>query len=382
MLNTFDSSPYRAPILDALPTPRLVVFEDAVLHNIAALRTSLEAIVPGSGFRHLCPHIKTHKSRRVLDLQIAAGITTVKCTLSELDLALAAGVPDVFVAYPLVAHEADRVARLAAAHPRIEIWAQIASLRHADLLDAAARRHGVRLRVFIDLDVGNGRTGILPSALDEFAAAIVARRYAAIEILGLHAYDGHNSSVDPAQRAALSRECMDTAARGVAAMRRAGLRCERVIAGGTPPYEDDLRDLLSRSLGARVEVSPGTWIFHDSKYEGILPGRFRFAALVLASVMDLPRGGERVTLDLGHKRWGIDQGPFDTCSLPGLEYVSVSEEHTVLRRTESAPRLEIGDRILIVPRHVCPTVNLWEHFAFVPSGGQSIEESAVDARNR
>ena len=112
-----------------------------------------------------------------------------------------------------------------------------------------------------------------------------------------------------------------------------------------------------------------------------MPGRFRLAALVLARVMDRPTP-QKITLDLGHKRWAIDQGHVHLFSTPGLEVVKVSEEHTVLEHDGSCP-LRIGDPVLIAPRHVCATVNLWEEFHLVDGTGKlHSDRLAVTARNR
>ena len=67
-------------------------------------------------------------------------------------------------------------------------------------------------------------------------------------------------------------------------------------------------------------------------------------------------------------------------SVPGLEFVGASEEHTVLRQT-GGPDLRIGDPVLIAPRHVCPTVNAWESFTVVREDG-SVEATAVPVSGR
>ncbi len=69
-------------------------------------------------------------------------------------------------------------------------------------------------------------------------------------------------------------------------------------------------------------------------------------------------------------------------SREGLEVISTSEEHTVLR-SRGDREIQIGESLLIVPRHVCPTVNLWENFAVVgPDGTVEIAACPVDGRNR
>ena len=68
------------------------------------------------------------------------------------------------------------------------------------------------------------------------------------------------------------------------------------------------------------------------------------------------------------------------------EFVSASEEHTVLRILPEAPpatrELAIGAPLLIAPRHVCATVNLWESFRVIGADGRIEGEQPVDGRNR
>jgi D-serine deaminase-like pyridoxal phosphate-dependent protein len=378
-----DPGLYAVEGLDLLPTPRLLVFRRHVEGNIDRMRSLLEEVVPGSGFRHLSSHAKTHKSLWTAERLVAAGVESHKCTLHELDLLLEAGARDVFVAYPLLAHDADRVAERAAGSPGTRITAQIGRLEHAERLGAAARRHGVEIDCLIDLDVGNRRTGVRPDAAPDLVRAILgSRRAGALRIRGLHAYDGHNRGATPGERAACAEEAMAEVVRCARSVETAGARVERIIAGGTPGFLPDLRELVVRHrVDADVRVSPGTWIYWDSAYEKLLPGMFTCAALVLAQVIDGP-ADDLVTLNVGYKRWAIDQGPVESFSAPGLEVVSTSEEHTVLRAGPGT-RLSIEDRVLLAPRHVCPTVNLWETFTLVgPDGRVEAAALPVSGRNR
>ncbi len=366
-----------------ISTPRLLVYRELVEENISLLRRHLESVVPGSGFRHLATHVKTHKSAWAARKQLDAGITKYKCTLNELDMTLEAGAKDVFVAYPLVAHDADRVARAVAMHRDARITAQVASLTHAERLAEAARRHEVEIDCLIDIDVGNHRTGIAPGAAPELVRAIRrSPRLGVLRVRGLHAYDGHNSSPDAAIREACAEKAMKEVVDCAREVEQAGTKVERIVTGGSPAFLPDLRELVVRhKVDAEIDVSPGTWIYWDSNYEAKMPGLFRCAAVLLAQVMDRP-APDLATLNLGHKRWAIDHGPVTAFSLPGVEVVSTSEEHTVLR-LPAGVNAELEDYVQFVPRHVCPTVNLWETFTIVGPGGK-IETLAepVTGRNR
>src|SRR5688572_10810912 len=381
-LPVLDPAEYAFEGLELLPTPRLVVYERFVAENIDRMRRLLDGVVPGSGFRHLMPHVKTHKSLAVMGLFEKAGIESYKASLNELDLCLEAGARDVFVAYPLLAADAERLAVRASEYPRARITAQVGRIEHAERLAAAARRKRVEIDCLIDLDVGGRRTGIPPEAAADLARAILGSpRLGSLRLAGIHAYDGHNRSSVPEERAACARETMDAVVRAFRDIERAGASAERVVVAGTPPFLQDLEELAKRHrLDADIKVSPGTWVYWDTGYDRILPGLFRMAALVLAQVIDLP-GEDLVTLNAGHKRWAIDQGPVEAFSAQGLEFASASEEHTVLRARGQRPPLEA--RIFLAPRHVCPTVNAWETFTWVGMDGR-VEAAAepVSARNR
>ena len=109
----------------------------------------------------------------------------------------------------------------------------------------------------------------------------------------------------------------------------------------------------------------------------------KIAAVLIARVMDCP-GPDRITLNLGYKRWGIDAGPIQRFSQEGLEVESTSEEHTVLKVNRHCKKVfQIGDPVLVVPHHICSTVNLWEDFILIgPTGEIEIASCPVDGRNR
>src|SRR5438309_10951702 len=81
----------------AIFSPALLFFKDLIRRNIARC---LE--IAGSPAR-LRPHVKTHKTREIVRLELDAGITKHKvATLAEADLVASCGAPDVLLAYDLV----------------------------------------------------------------------------------------------------------------------------------------------------------------------------------------------------------------------------------------------------------------------------------------
>jgi D-serine deaminase-like pyridoxal phosphate-dependent protein len=369
--------------LEDLASPTLLVYEAFVEENLDRMRRELEGVVPGSGLRHLRTHVKTHKSSWTTGIQLRKGVARFKCSPHELDMLLEAGARDVFVAYPPLRPLAETIAERVVRFPDASISSQIASTEHAGHLAAAAAARDVRIDVYVDLDIGGHRTGLPPEEAPALLREITSNdAFERLNIVGLHAYDGHNTAPDPAARRACSRETMQRVVTAMGEIERDGTPIPRICAGGSPGFLPCLEELVGRHcVDADVDVSPGTFIYWDTKYDGLMPGRFRIAALILARVMDRCSANQ-VTLDLGHKRWAIDQGPVERFSVPNAEVIGTTEEHTILQH-DGTQRFEIGDPVLIAPRHVCPTVNLWESFLRVDRDGRLHQEPlAVTARNR
>ncbi len=372
-------APYQLQTPAALATPRLLVFRDRVQRNLARMRQYLEAIAPASGYRHLCPHVKTNKSSQVTGWMRAAGITQFKTTMRELEMTVQAGVQSIFIAYPLLLHEARAAAQCLKKFPHLDIQVQIGNRAHAEILAAVAQAEQVSWRYFIDLDVGMHRTGIAPpQAIDLYSQIATWPHF---EFAGLHGYDGHIHHATLAERRAAAQQGMAELLAVYRGFRAAGVTVPRIIVAGSPAFRLDLEILLPAvEDDTLVQVSPGTWIFWDSNYEALTPGEFEIAAVILAQVIEAGQG--RLTLNLGHKRWAADSGPIELFSRPGLRVLSFSEEHTVLQQ-EGSDDIKIGDYILLSPRHVCPTVNLFADFAVIgPHGEIEVLHSPVDGRNR
>ena len=374
----------RLRVDDLAASPRLFVWRERVDENLLRMRTLLESIAPGTGFHHLRPHAKTCKSSWTIQRQMAAGITKFKASPNELSLLLSSGVRDIVLSYPPLPSTAEAIAQalrdFRSRGEPLRLIAQAGAPEHIEFLSTAAREHGVQIECLLDLDVGMGRTGAAPDCAVSLYQRLNAE--ASLRFAGLHVYDGHNHSAVEATRTAESARSMSLVAGAARLIRAAGGAVPLVVAAGSPAFLPDLRALLAAAPESEIEVSPGTWIYWDTNYDRLMPGMFRFAALILARVMDRP-GKDRVTLDLGHKRWAIDSGPIERFSVNDLEVIKASEEHTVLKTGGAARALLIGDPVLFVPRHICSTVNLWEEFSIVgPTGEIELPHCPVDGRNR
>lgn len=366
-------APYVIRDPSAVSSPALLFYPAVIRRNIAA------ACELGGGPERLRPHVKTHKTREVAALELAAGIRKHKCaTIAEAELLASAGAPDVLLAYPLVGPNCGRLARLAAAYPGTRFSTTVDHPRAARALADAFAAAGRSIDVLLDLDVGQHRTGIAPGeeALSLYGSLA---RLPGLRPDGFHVYDGHNHGDSPADRAATVRDELAAVLALRDAALRAGLPVPRLVVGGTPSFPAFARlDLPG------LECSPGTCFLHDDSYgrrfADLAP--FQHAALLLTRVISRPTPS-RVTLDLGYKAVASDPPAGQRCRLLGLgpyQAVLQNEEHLVLE-TPDAERFAPGDVLYAVPTHVCPTVALHRQ-AYVVEDGQVTGAWDIVGRDR
>src|SRR6266705_4578691 len=345
--------------LDEVDTPALVLDLDALERNLLCMADAVRE----SGVR-LRPHAKSHECAEIARAQIAAGAVGVCCQkVSEAEALVAGGVADVLVTNQIVGRgKTARLARLVG-EAKVAVLADDAG-NVADL-DAVARAEGVRLDVLVEIDVGAARCGIAPGE----PALELARRIAACRSLrftGLHAYHGSAQHVrDPGARRAAIAAAADAARRTKTLIEDAGIACETVTGAGTGTF------MLESASRVFNEIQPGSYVFMDADYnrnvwEEGWP-RFEQSLFVLATVMSTP-APDRAVLDAGLKASSVDSGLPQVHGRPGVEYAKASDEHGVLKIAAGAKAPNLGEKLLLVPGHCDPTVNLYDSFVCVRRG--------------
>jgi D-serine deaminase-like pyridoxal phosphate-dependent protein len=339
--------------LDDLPTPCLVVDLDRVEANISRFQAAVSDT--GTRFR---PHAKTHKTLELARMQLdagACGLTVAK--VGEAEVYVDAGVEDVVVAYPVVGEE--KWARLAALADRAKIGVNVDSEAAAHGLSRAAEKRRVDLHVHLDVDSGLGRTGIPPEEPDDLERlAGLVRSLPGLRLEGVTTYRGLPSSATGREAAGSEEGSM-----AVDVARRLGVT--QVSAGSTPT------GAAAAAVDGITEVRAGTYVFNDlMQLEWGVVTEDEVALSILATVVS--RRGPRVTVDAGSKtlsgdfKLADDEGPVVARGL-GRDIVieRMNEEHGIGRSSEP---LEIGDRVLLTPVHVCTCVNLSDAMAVVRDG--------------
>jgi D-serine deaminase-like pyridoxal phosphate-dependent protein len=325
------------------------------------------------------PHVKTAKLAFAMNRLTGHGVKRFKCATSlELLCACEAGADDVAVAYPLHGAGARRVLGIAESHPDVRVSALVEAEEQIEPWS------GGRVGLFVDINPGMDRTGIEQARDDDIVALVGSIVDRGLAFRGLHYYDGHVAEGPFEKREAVAHRGYDRLMKIVARVEGSGVTVEEVVTSGTPalPFALSYRPFESASFTHRV--SPGTVVYNDLTSLSQLPDDFGYrpAALVVSTVVSRPAAG-RVTCDAGHKTVSADAG-VPTCAVlgrPDLKPGHPSEEHLPIAVPPGGATPSLGEILYLVPRHVCPTVNNFDHAVLV-LGGRILGVERVTARGR
>jgi D-serine deaminase-like pyridoxal phosphate-dependent protein len=353
-------------------SPTVLVHTDRVEHN---LRRMIELV--GGDTTRLRPHVKTHKLAPIVAMKLAHGIRKFKVsTIAEAEMTAQAGGPDILLAHQPSGPGIGRLIALMQAHPQVRWSTLVDDADNLAAIGAAAHAAGLTLELYVDLNVGMNRTGIVPG---DAAAALYAQlcRTPGVAAGGRHAYDGHLRDPDDAVLEHLVRATFAPVWALRERLLAQGLPVPRLVASGTPTFA-----IMARTPGVEVEVGAGTTALWDFGQEAVCPShRMRHAAVLMARVISKPTP-DRLCLDLGHKAVGSEMA-HPRVQLFGLEDAQAvvhSEEHLVLQ-TPRAAQYHVGDVVYGLPRHVCPTMALHSE-VWAVRDGRAAERWPVTARAR
>jgi D-serine deaminase-like pyridoxal phosphate-dependent protein len=361
---------YEIEDIDKLDSPALIVIPERVKANI---QTAIDMV---RNVHCLRPHVKTNKSAEATRLMLEAGITKFKCaTIAEAEMLGIVGAPDVVLAYQPLGPKLLRFIRLIEKFPATKYACLTDNARAAKEQAEAFAANDIEVPVYVDLNIGMNRTGIIPNE-DAVELCRFCTITKGIKFAGLHAYDGHLRDPDIDIR---TREC-DDAFLLLDELReklvKIGIVVPNVIAGGSPtfPIHAKRKD---------VECSPGTFIYWDKGYSVQCKEQTFLPAVVLVTrIISLP-SSTKVCTDLGHKSVAAENEIVKRISFlnaPDLISVSQSEEHLVCE-TENDHHYKTGQVLYGLPYHICPTVALYERMIVVENN-KAAGEWKVIARDR
>jgi 3-hydroxy-D-aspartate aldolase len=356
-----------------LSTPCLLLDVDAFEHNLAAMME-----LAWRYGREVRPHVKAHKCTTIGRRQLEAGAVGLCCaTVREAEVMADAGLKGILITSPVTAP--GMIERLARAHARAgDLAVVVDSAAGVDVLAGPIRAERP-LGALVEIDVGQGRTGVTRPE----EAVRLARRIEGLPQLryrGVQTYYGHLQHVPAySDRRAKAAEQWARLQPFLDALRADGLPPEIVTGGGTGTHLLDLEE------GPFTEIQPGSYLFLDKQYGAIelAPGGtapFRTSLTVATRVISANQA-DLVVLDAGFKAMATDAGPAVVAGGAAAEaaYQFMGDEHGGLRFGAGATRPSVGDLVTLVAPHCDPTVNLHDWF-HVMRTGRLVDIWPIDAR--
>lgn len=356
-------SPYQM-----VDTPSILIDRERMHANLEAMQKKAETL----GVK-LRPHTKTHKMPELAKLQLqygAEGITVAK--VGEAEVMAEHGIQDIFIANEIVG--VTKWERLAELSKKIRVMFGVDSAKAVQGIEAVFARENVSATVRIEVETGENRSGVTnEKTFYEILDAIKESPHVRLE--GIFSHEGHSYSADSAEACReLFEKAQNLTLDYAKKAREYGFAIENVSVGSTPSlmHCESLVDGIT-------EIRPGTYIFMDVGQGNCIGTYDRCAATVLATIISKPTD-ERLIGDAGAKALTSQSRGKGLCHTEGKGFVkgssgvyvdNVYDEHTIIYDRELNRELEIGDKIEIIPNHICPVCNLYRQ-AYLVSGGEVV----------
>jgi D-serine deaminase-like pyridoxal phosphate-dependent protein len=333
-----------------IDTPALLVDSAVLGRNVERM----QEVADEFGVR-LRPHTKTHKSPHIARLQVEAGakgVTVAK--VGEAEVLAEAGLDDILIANQVIGRE--KLSRLAELAERVRMAVLVDSRDGVEMLVRAFHGSGSSIDVLVEIDTGKGRCGVIDPAEIAVLADMVVEA-PSLRLRGVETHEGHvpgnvtSADTMETRATAAGRKLVEVAE----ALRSRGHAIEEVSVGSSQATPDEC------------------------------------ALSVLATVISRP-AVDRAVLDAGSKSLFAEparqafaytdyQGFGYIRQAPAARIASLSEEHGVVELPEGTPFPKVGDKVEVIPNHVCPAVNLHEEF-YVIDGEDVAEVWPIAARGK
>lgn len=361
-----------------LDTPVLIIDKDKVVDNIKFMQDYADKSNVA-----LRPHTKTHKMPYIAKMQQDAGAKGIAVAkVGEAEVMAKYGMDDIFIANEIVGHR--KLARICKLSDSISISFGIDCIEHVKEIENVFGREDKIAQVLIEIEVGENRSGIIEES-DFVDLVNYIKQCKNVELKGVFSHEGHSySAKDIEDCKRIFMESQKRTLRFAQIASDLGCKLEIVSIGSTPSLMYDFE-----ILDGITEIRPGTYVFMDRAQANAINTYERCAATVLTTVISKPTN-ERVITDVGAKGITAQTRDGGICKTHGLGcikgfedvYISnVCDEHAIIYNKAFRDKVKIGDKIEIIPNHICPVCNLYDK-AYLVSNGKVIEEVEVACRGK
>ena len=364
--------------ISELDTPSLLADRGIMLDNLSYMLSYAKE--NGCTLR---PHTKTHKTPRIAKLCEelgAVGIAVAKT--EEAEVMAENGLSDIFIANEIAgAAKLERIKKLA---QKINISFGADCVEHLKLAEQVFSDSPVPAQIMIEIEVGEVRSGVIKD--EDFLKLLEFFKSAEHVVLrGLFSHDGNcYRAKDMEELVSISKGAQERTLHFAAVARANGFECPVISYGATPTFMNRVP-----ILEGITELRPGTFIFMDAAQGKAVGNMGRCAATVLATVMSKPTS-QRVILDVGAKGLTMQKRSEGICAVEGLGIVKgfenvyiqrMFDEHAIIENEEFNKSVSIGQKVRIIPVHICPVCNLYDTL-YLTDGEDVVEELPILCRGK
>lgn len=359
-----------------LDTPSLLINKERMLENLKAMQDFADK--NGVALR---PHTKTHKMPSIALIQEemgARGITVAK--VEEAEVMASRGLKNIFIANEVAG--VQKLERINELSRKIDVSFGVDSMEQVDQITSVFREKPAR--VLVEIEVGENRSGVIEEAYFRSLLMKIKGR-SELQFIGVFSHDGHSySAKDLDECLKISLESQRQTLRFAEIAENMGMDPQVVSIGSTPSML-----VNTPILPGVTEIRPGTYVFLDASQANIIGSFEKNAATVLTTIISKPTD-ERVVTDVGAKGLTMQRRTVGITATEGLGAVRnyegvfisrVYDEHALIYNREFREKISIGDKIEIIPNHICPVVNLYDK-AFLVSGDEVVGELIIECRGK
>lgn len=365
-------------IYQKIDTPALLIDQDIMIKNIKDMQKKADRL--GLNLR---PHTKTHKMPELAKLQIqegAGGIAVAK--VGEAEVMASEGVNDIFIANEIVGE--SKIKRIRKLKEKNNISLGVDNTYHVKQLEEAFKEQNMLIDVLVEIEVGELRSGIVTE--EKFIELIkLIKNSDHVNLKGIFSHDGHSyGGNSTAEIKEIFMQSQKDTLKYKKIAEELNSPIDVVSIGSTPSFMFDFE-----VLKGITEIRIGTYIFMDVIQGNIIGDYSKCAASILTTIISKPTK-ERVVTDSGAKALTMQGRNSGLGKTKGIGLVKGSEsfyiekvydEHGVINNAEFNTSVNIGDKIEIIPNHICPVVNLYDK-GYLVSQGKIIQELTISARGK
>ncbi len=359
-----------------LDTPSLLINREVMMKNIKYIQK-----IADDNNVILRPHTKTHKMPKIAKLQVengAKGIAVAK--IGEAEVMFENGLNDIFIANEVIGE--IKYQRLANLSKKAIISFGVDNFVQVQQANKVFKENNVIANVLIEIEVGENRSGIIEE--EDFVNLLnEIRNSSNINFKGIFSHDGNSyAAEDKMMCEIIAVEAQKRTLDFAKIAKENDMECEIVSYGSTPTIFNECPILEGIN-----EIRLGTYVFMDASQANAIDDLSRCAATVLSSIISKPTK-DRVILDVGAKGLTMQERHKGITSTKGKgtlidfddTYIDkMFDEHAIIINEEFSKKVVVGDKVKIIPVHICPVCNLYEK-AYLISNNQVVEEIEISCR--